>query len=98
MFVLTGELPPSGVPELGFESVAVFDELASGLTDFEAGLRDVVGRVGETFPEEVAGPFAAGVALLTGASGGVSVFDGYRRGLREMGEGRLQQSLQLQKA
>ncbi|OEV25498.1 hypothetical protein AN220_13420, partial [Streptomyces nanshensis] len=99
MFALVGEFPPSGIPELGFESMSSFDEMSQKLTELETDLQDMVAEVAETFPEEAAEQFKAGVALLTGAAGaGASAFNSYRSTLRNMSSGRLTQSQQLQKA
>ncbi|OEV16823.1 hypothetical protein AN220_28670, partial [Streptomyces nanshensis] len=98
-FALVGEFPPSGIPELGFESTSSFDEMSQKLTELETDLQDMVAEVAETFPEEAAEQFKAGVALLTGAAGaGTSAFNSYRSTLRNMSNGRLTQSQQLQKA
>lgn len=96
MFTLIGEFPPSGIPELGFASEAMFDEMSEKLTALESELQDAISRVAEAFPEEAAEAFEAAVGLLTGAVGGKNVFDSYRRDLRTMGDQRNTQSQKLQ--
>ncbi|MCZ1008354.1 hypothetical protein O1L68_18140 [Streptomyces lydicus] len=98
MFALTGEFPPTGVPDLGFDSQALFDDLSGRVTEFETKIQDTVRLTSEAFPSEVADSFKQAMGLLTGAGAGPNVFDQFRGQLRKMSGQQATLSQKLQSA